>query len=113
MPTTPWIEHVRVKGYKMRKIVNKIVNETHEKVSVNSGEFYPVANKDLVVRQSNSEIQGNTEEKGNHYASNESGGESILVHRIYPKEDYSLVSIVVQGNVVRDSVPSEHAAAKL
>jgi len=80
--------------------VNKIVNETHEKVSVNSGEFYPVANKDLVVRQSNSEIQGNTEEKGNYYAGNESGGESTLGHRISLEVDYSLVLMVVQGNVL-------------
>ncbi|MBC8276057.1 MAG: hypothetical protein H8E40_13960 [Chloroflexi bacterium] len=62
--------------------MNKIVNDTHKKVSVNTREFYPVADEDLVIRKSNTKIQGNTEEKGNYYAGNESRGKSILVHYI-------------------------------
>ena len=51
--------------------MDKIVNDTHKIVSINPSEFYPVANEDLVIRESNSEIQGNTEEKSNYYAGNE------------------------------------------
>ena len=76
--------------------MNKVVNDTHKKVSVNPGEFYPITNEDLVVGESNSEIQGNTEEEGNHYASNESGRESSLLHCIGHEGDYSLVLVVAQ-----------------
>ena len=78
--------------------MDKIVNDMHEKVSINPSELYPVANKDLVIGESNSEIQGNPEEKSNYYASNESRGKSILVHHISPEANYSLVLIVVQGD---------------
>jgi len=77
--------------------MNKVVNDAHKKVSVNPGEFYPITNEDLVVRESNSEIQSNTEKEGNNYASNESGGEAGLLHCIGHEGDYSLVLMVVQG----------------
>ena len=82
--------------------MDKVVDDTHEKASVNSCEFYPVANEDLVIRKSNTKIQGNTEEKGNQYASNESIGKSALVHYISPEVDYSLVSMMAQD----DALPS-------
>ena len=86
----------------MGKIVNKIVNDTHEKASVNTCEFYPVANEDLGIRKGNTKIQGNTEENGNQYAGNESIGKSVLAHYISPEVNYSLVSMMAQD----DALPS-------
>jgi len=74
----------------MRKVMDKVVNATHKKGSVDPSKLYPVANEDLVIRKDNTKIQGNTEEKGNYYAGNEPIVKSILVHYVSPRKIIAL-----------------------
>jgi hypothetical protein len=85
----------------MRKVMDKVVNDTHKIVSVNTCEFYPVANEDLIIRKNDTEIQGNAEEEGNYYASNEPRAKSILVHYISPEIDYNLVLMMAQADAMQ------------
>jgi hypothetical protein len=51
-----------MKTVEMRKFVDKIVNHIHMVVGIMSGKLYPVAAENLLVREVDSKIHGNTEE---------------------------------------------------
>ncbi len=42
--------------------MDEIIDDAHVIPGINPGKLYPVAAKDLVVGEDNSEIEGNTEE---------------------------------------------------
>jgi len=37
-------------------------------ISINTGKLYPLATEDLIIRQINPKVKGNTEEYGKYYA---------------------------------------------
>ena len=66
------IAHVGVERDEVGKIMHKIVNQAHIVIGVNTGKLYPVTAEDLVVGEANTKVQGDAEEQGYYYASQES-----------------------------------------
>ena len=53
-----------VKGDAVGKIEDKVVHQAHMVIGVKRGKLYPVTDKNFVVGEDNSEIQGNAEGQG-------------------------------------------------
>ena len=60
--------------------MHKVVNDAHVIIDINPGEFYPIADKDMVVGEDDSKIQGNPEEQRHEYAGNKPRGKPGLAH---------------------------------
>jgi hypothetical protein len=61
---------IRVPGNTMRKVADQVINQAHVVVSIRTAELYPVANKNLVIGEIDSNEKGYSEEESYQYTNN-------------------------------------------
>lgn len=54
----------------MRKVADQVINQAHVVVSIRTAELYPVANKNLVIGEIDSNEKGYSEEESYQYTNN-------------------------------------------
>jgi hypothetical protein len=50
------VKSIRVESEEMRKVLNQIINQAQMIIGINRGKLYPVAAKDLVIREINPKV---------------------------------------------------------